>query len=355
MLAPDDLAALTQHAAKGGAAGRAADEAEERLKREVMALSGRDRRRIKNVRDNVSSETSSLGLGLGLESVRDAGPLAQNIMYSQALSVPTSKSEVDQVEQKGNLAKTNWDIEIRRRYAQPLAAETLEFPSRADIQSRIEPICYEEGVGLTATAPLSNATLQACAELIETAAEVYIKEMLERCISFTRTNGDGMPNTASFRSQMQKESEAVERGEIARTPAGLLPCQVEVAAHREPLSADELRLSLRLDQGRLVHDPFLADKILGDVEMDLSDDHASEEEEAVTPPDVLPQHTVNGTLTNGVKQGADLADVGDAMIVDQDGDAHGGAGVGVGWWAGAGQEDRDALMSVLDSALSVGY
>lgn len=342
VFAPDDAAGLNQHAGKTGAAGGAANEAEERLKREVMALSARDRRRIKTVKDaNVEN--------VGLE-VRESGPLADSILYNQALTVPTTSVDTEAatiLEGKGSLAKTNWDIEIRRRYAMPLAAETLEFPSRADIQSRIEPICYEEGVGLTANTPLSSTTLQACAELVETATEMFIKEMLERWISSTRTNGEGMPTTAVFRSQLRKEEGAVERGELARNPAGLLPCEAEVAAHREPLTTDELRLSMRLDEGRLPLDSFLANRILShtDIDMDAYD--------VATPPD--DHDALDGLLTNGtnhhhhtngiIKEDTAVPDGGDPMVVDsEDPDAWG--------WHGAGQEDRDELMSVLDSALS---
>ncbi|KAF1356422.1 transcriptional regulator of RNA polII, SAGA, subunit-domain-containing protein [Delphinella strobiligena] len=340
VLAPDDAANLTQHS-KAGAAGGAANEAEERLKREVMALSARDRRRIKNLKDSGEQKD-------GLES-RDSGPLAENIIYNQALTVPTSAIDAESsiLEGKGSLAKTNWDVEIKRRYAMPLAAETLEFPSRTEIQSRIEPICYEEGLGLTANTPLSTSTLQSCAELVETATEMFVKEVLERWIYSTRTNGEGMPMTSTFKSQLRKEEDAVERGELAKTPAGLLPCEAEVAAHREQLSIDELRLSLRLDNARLPLDPFLVNRLLGDVDVDM------DAYDVPTPPDahdirlgasarILP----NGSaLANGVKEGAALPDGGDLMVVDAD-----------DWgWSGAAREDRNALMGVLDSALTLDF
>lgn len=324
VLAPDDAAGPNPHAAKGNAVGGAANEAEERLKREVMALSARDRRRIKSLKDaNVEAP--------GLEP-RLSGPLAENLNYNQALTVPVTNldTEASIAEGKGSLAKTNWDLEIKRMYAMPLGAETLEFPARADIQSRIEAKCYEEGVGLTATTPLSNATLQSYAELIETACEMYVKETLEHWISVTRTNGEGMPLTAAFKAQRQKEAEAVERGELARTPAGLLPCEAEVGAHREPLSADELRLSFRLDHDRLPNDPFLAERILGDIDVDMDAYNVATPEDG---------HHLNGILTNrhpnGIKDAA-----GDPMVVDSDETGDYG-------WSGGAQEDRDDLMATL--------
>jgi len=324
VLAPDDATGQKQHAAKTAGARRAADEVDERLKREIMALTGRDRRRIKNVQD-----------GSNEDHRRETGPLTQSLTYNQALTVPTSQldPEANPQEGKAGLGKTNWDIEIRRRYAMPLAVETLEFPSRSEIQSRIEPICYEEGLGLNAPTPLSNATLQSCAELVETATEMFVKEMLERCIAHSRTNGEGMPLTHAFRKQLNKEEEAVERGELARTPAGLLPCEADVAATREPLSTDELRLNLRLDQGRLPLDPFLAQKILEDIEIDVPEGY-----DVSTPPDIP-----NG-LSNGLKGRAVTHDAADPMILDDD---------EPGWgWPGAGEEDRNDLMGVLDSALT---
>lgn len=339
VLAPDDAANLTQHS-KSGAAGGAANEAEERLKREVMALSARDRRRIKNLKDSGEQKD-------GLES-RDSGPLAENIIYNQALTVPTSAidAEASILEGKGSLAKTNWDVEIKRRYAMPLAAETLEFPSRTEIQSRIEPICYEEGVGLTANTPLSTSTLQSCAELVETATEMFVKEVLERWIYSTRTNGEGMPMTSTFKSQLRKEEDAVERGELAKTAAGLLPCEAEVAAHREQLSIDELRLSLRLDNARLPLDPFLVNRVLGDVDVDMDAYDVPTPEDGHDIGAAAGSVLANGAaIANGVKEGTALPDGGDLMVVDEE-----------DWgWNGAGQEDRDALIGVLDSALTVGY
>lgn len=331
VLAPDDASALSQHGAKGAAHAGAANHVEERVKRAVMALSARDRRRIKSVKEPDTP------------SDIPAHPLSVSLAYERALSVPTSNIAEDAtlLEGKGSLAKTNWDIEIRRRYAMPLASETLEFPSRPDIQSRIEPICYEEGVGLTANTPMSTATLNACAELIETAAEMYLKEILERWFSATRTNGEGMPLTSAFRKQLRKEEVAVERGELARTAAGLLPCEADVVAHREPLTIDDLRTTLRVDDCRLPQDPFLANSVLSepDVDMDVYN--------VPTPPDDHHpiHHLTNGV--NGIKDDTAAPDglAADPMVVDDE---------DLGWY-GAGQEDRDALMGVLDDAMAVGF
>lgn len=318
-------APASHQAAKANGAPGAGDKAEERLKREVMALSARDRRRIKGLPTKDSTALPQM-----IEPILPDGPLGSDLAYATALTVPiTSNAALEgQAAPASSLSKTNWDIEIRRRYAMPLAAETLEFPSRADIQARIEPICYEEGVGLTSSTPLSTATLSSCAELVETAAEMFVKELLSRWLSTARSNGEHQPTTEKFRRQVKKEEDAVESGKLARTAAGLLPCEAERLAHAEPLSMDEVRLALRLDDGILRQDPFLAERILEDeddygVRMDIDGDE---------------ERAANG-LPNGVQND------GDAMAIDSD-----------DWgWSGAGNADRDALMGVLDSALAVGY
>ncbi|KAG9857646.1 putative transcriptional co-activator, partial [Aureobasidium melanogenum] len=292
------------------------DKAEERLKREVMALSARDRRRIKSAKDN-------------LPAVPPPGPLRENATYATALTVPVTSSQIpDAIPTNAtSLSKTNWDLEIRRRYAVPLASETLDFPSRADIQARIEPICYEEGVGLSAV-PMTSAALQAIAELVEIATETYIKEKLTNWFSATRSNapGDLGPMTAKFKAQMRSEEEAVDRGQLSRSAAGYLPCEQEALARREPLSMDEIRMSMRLDETRQRIDPFLAQEIMDNVEMDMVD---------------TPMALTNGDHHDNNNKQTD----GDAMMIDEDDDLG---------WEGATAADRDELFGVLDSVLAPG-
>ncbi|KAG9946430.1 putative transcriptional co-activator, partial [Aureobasidium melanogenum] len=292
------------------------DKAEERLKREVMALSARDRRRIKSAKDN-------------LPVVPPPGPLRENATYATALTVPVTSSQIpDAIPTNAtSLSKTNWDLEIRRRYAVPLASETLDFPSRGDIQARIEPICYEEGVGLSAV-PMTSAALQAIAELLETATETYIKEQLTHWFSATRSNapGDLGPMTAKFKAQMRSEEDAVDRGQLSRSAAGYLPCEQEALARREPLSMDEVRMSMRLDETRQRIDPFLAQEIMDNVEMDMVD---------------TPMAMTNGDHHDEDNKQADS----DAMMIDDDDDLG---------WEGATAADRDELFGVLDSVLAPG-
>lgn len=292
------------------------DKAEERLKREVMALSARDRRRIKSAKDS-------------LPAVPQSGPLRENATYATALTVPVTSSQIpDAIPTTAtSLSKTNWDLEIRRRYAVPLASETLDFPSRADIQARIEPICFEEGVGLSAV-PMTSAALQAIAELVETATETYIKEKLTNFFGTTRSNapGDLGPTTAKFRAQIRKEEDAVDRGQLSRSAAGFLPIEQEALTRREPLSMDEIRLSMRLDETRHRLDPFLSQEIMDSVEMDMVD---------------TPMALTNGDVHH------------DPMDKEADGDAVMTDDNDLGW-EGATVADRDALFSVLDAVLAPG-
>jgi transcriptional coactivator HFI1/ADA1 len=309
------------------------DKADERLKREVMALSARDRRRIKSPKDN---------------NTPPSAPLRENAAYTTALTVPITSSQIpDAIPSTAtSLSKTNWDLEIRRRYVIPLASETLDFPSRADIQARIEPICYEEGVGLSAV-PMTTATLNTIAELVETATETYVKEYLSSLFSTTRSNAPGElgPITAKFRAQMRKEEDAVDKGELARSAAGFLPCEQEALTRREPLTLDEVRLHLRLAETRFRHDPFLAEEILDHVEMDGgmvdtplgTNGHGYHHHGHF---DLEDHHAANGK---------EAFDDGDAIMHDSDDGGDNEEELG---WEGATLADRDQLFGVLDQIIN---
>ncbi|KAF1817756.1 uncharacterized protein K489DRAFT_308314, partial [Dissoconium aciculare CBS 342.82] len=215
-------------AKNAGAVSGINDQVEERLKREVMALHKRDRKRIKGLSKNAKTEDT------GLQEILD---------YMQELAVkPPSQSQANN--EGAGLGKTNWDIEIRRRYAQPLASETLEFPTLNEMQNRIEPICFEEGL----TGGVQQGSLQGVAELVERSAEVFIKETLSRLLSHARSNAaDGMGvQTNMFKRQLRKEELALENGTLQRNAAGLLPVQMDAQVRKDPLTAYDLRLSMGL-------------------------------------------------------------------------------------------------------------
>ncbi|KAJ9623963.1 hypothetical protein H2203_005410 [Taxawa tesnikishii (nom. ined.)] len=292
VLATDAPSSL--HGVKSSAAG-AGDKADERLKREVMALAVRDRRRIKAVKDEPGVIRTT------------AGGLAEMQEYHQILAARGVDSDTATAGQNGSgLSKTNFDLEIRRQYAMPLAGETLEFPSRGDIQSRIEPICYRTGVNNG----VAQGQLGTIAELVETAVETFIKEELGKLLASTRINGEGCVQTARFRRQLAREEEAAERGEV-------------------PLSLDDLRLVTRLNGGRWI-DNFAKERMMLNEGLDMPwhDDE---------------QGMVNGTLPTLDLRPNLKAPPDDAMDIDLE--DYG--------WVGGSAADRDALNSVLDSALDV--
>ena len=294
-------------ASKNAGASGANDKAEERLKKEVMAIHARDRRRIK------TSKESGKPVNDGLSEMRD---------YRHELAV---KPPDIPPQSAGGLTRTNWDIEIRRRYAQSLGAETLEFPTHNDVQNRIEPICYEEGL----VGGAAQGALQACAEIVEQATENFLKELLGEMYAHARANGEGRIQTDRFRRQLRKEEDDADRGIIQRNPAGLLPVEMEVRANREPLAMDDLRLAMQLSDTYMKQDPFLSQHVL------LS-------QYTQAPPE---KPKVNGVFAKPKTNGT-MSRVGteDAMAVD-DLESN---------WRGGSKADQDDLMNVLDDCLAVG-
>jgi len=288
----------------------AGDKVDERNKREVMFLSARDRRRIKSVKDGEKDPIAT-----DLERYRESMEAVPSSAAGGAKNTTTAAAS--------SLSKTNFDLEIKRRFALPLAAETCEFPLRADIQSRIEPIAFEEGL----SGGVASGSLSACAELVETATEMYVKEQLAMLFSVSRSNGEGMVQTRRYRRQLRREEQMEDHGEMQRNNLGLLPVEADALTRREPLAIEDLRLAVRLDGGRM-KDRFLADRILGDTHMDV------EVDERNTEPLNL---RVNGHAEPGRNDN-------DAMDID-------GGDLG---WQGAGQGERNALMDVLAGALAVG-
>lgn len=361
VLATDAPSASHGNAAKAAGAGAAGDKVEERNKREVMALSARDRRRIKAVgTESAASAAAAKGsrgeVLDGLNDYRSALSVQASDSTAAINALGTLSASTGAGANAGGSSKTNRDLEIRRRFALSLASESLEFPSRNDIRSRIEPIAYEEGLGGGSAA---GSTLTSCAELVETAVEMFVKEVIASWLSATRSNGvgEGMGavQTARFRRQLRKEEQAAEMGEIQRNAMAYLPIEAEAVAKAEPLAMDELRLVLRLDGGHLRLDPFLAHTILEEGYGGSSDDEDEIFKKAVngniTNRSVLAKG-INGTttkgapaavaLTNGVKRDPSHNHV-DAMQIDE-----------ADWgWTGAGAADRDALMDVLGSTLAV--
>ena len=275
-----------------------------------MAIHPRDRRRVKTLKETT-------------KAVNDGFSEMQDYRHELAVKPPEITPQ-----SAGGLQKTNWDIEIRRRYAQPLAEETLEFPTLSAMQERIEPICYEEGL----VGGAAQGALQPCAEIMEQATEVFLKELLGEMYAHTRANGEGCIQTNKFRRQLRKEEDEADRQVLERNPAGLLPVQLDVRSKREPLSIGDLQLALQLRDRNMNQDPFLSQKVSMNRFAGVQ----------VSSPKInggTSKHMANGGLTNGERAGME-----DAMAVNES-----------DWsWRGGTKADTNELMSVLDECLAFG-
>ncbi|CAP98094.1 Transcriptional coactivator [Penicillium chrysogenum] len=285
------------------------DAAEQRLKTEVMKLPPRDRRRIKGIPERDPNETVPTEL--------EESHLAKQ--FKLPSQVPASA---------GGLNKTNWELEIRKRYAQPLAAETGEFPDAESIHARMVPICYEESLPSGAGLP--------CAEFMAIATETFVKEVLSAVFSRTRSNGpSGTINNMmmrQYRHQLEVEELAYTRGEITKDAAtGLLPVEAKEASIRKPLGVRDLRLTLELGGGVLGHMPLIVDQIMNGY---LEDELETERHER---------------LENGVGEPHHDVKPEDEMDLDEDEDEDGS----LLDWEGGTIGDRNQLSSLLDECLSM--
>ncbi|KAF2764203.1 hypothetical protein EJ03DRAFT_355980 [Teratosphaeria nubilosa] len=300
---------------KNAGTGVGGDRAEERLKREVMGMHARERRRIKGLEEGAKKDGFG-GFGDGLKEIKD---------YQYELAVKAAKTSARAVEggEDGALSggRPGWDLESRRRYAQPLASETLEFPTVGEVQARIEPIATEPGlVGGT------QSSLQVCAEFLVQAAENYFKEKLGNLLQQARSNAEDCIQTAKFRKKLWREEEDIERGALQKHATGLLPVQMEVLREREPLSLQDVRLGFLNDDPYLRQDPFAKQTVWDKLYPEID-----------TRPMSLEYRS--GLTINGISE-PDAPNDADAMAVDDD-----------MYWQGTGTGQRDELMGVLDGCL----
>ncbi|KAI9683636.1 MAG: transcriptional coactivator hfi1/ADA1 [Trizodia sp. TS-e1964] len=211
---------------------------EERLKNEIRQLPPRDRRRLKDLR-----EPDPLDPSFNIQPT-----------YRQAMSirlpdvVPVSA---------GGLNKTNWDLEIRKRYTQPLAADTGELPDAEAVQGRIVPICYEEGV--------VGGCNDFSAQFVSIAAETFIKEILSSVLRRTRSNGPNYIMTSSYKRQLEREEKGWLAGTVEKAGGHLLPVEQLAARQRSPLNMADMRLALQLGDMYLGQFPMAMERIVGSV------------------------------------------------------------------------------------------
>ena len=237
------------------------------------------------------------------------------------------------------------DLEIRKRFAQPLAIESGEFPDTSHIESRMLPSCYEAGL-------VSGHTSDAAA-FLSVATDTFIKEFLVTMFSRTRSNGPGDSGSAGFgggvswiqtqkyRRQLTKEEEGLQRGEVQRDKSGLLPVEAKAAGERGPLGAADLRIALELGDCGMAQFPIVSRSLLyswREGELENWDDYTYLDGREVSQ-DAAPAAGANGGQRKDLPNGLDP----DGMDLD-----------GEVWWEGAEVQDDDVLDGVLDSCFAVG-
>lgn len=327
VVATDKPAATAKSAGAGSGTN---DKFEERLRSEVMQVHARDRKRIKSAKELAHPVND------GMKDMQDYhNELGSRQPQQAQQSEPQSATGTG----PSGLAKTNWDVEIHRRYAQPLASELLEFPSQHEIISRIEPICYEEGL----TNGVQQGMMQPCAELIEQACEVWIKEFIGDVLNKTRSNavgGRGGIQTAKFQRQLRKEEEEAELGIVQRTAGGLLPVEVESQLKQKPVTMQDLALCVRLGSKFLKRDRYLSERILLHRQPEMHP-NATNPTLNGNGPSAFALMLNGGGAGQGNMHGQDD----DAMAVDEENE--------FGAFRGTGEADFAAGMSALDDCLQI--
>ncbi|KAI5861234.1 transcriptional regulator of RNA polII, SAGA, subunit-domain-containing protein [Durotheca rogersii] len=322
------VSANDKPAANVGAKPITGDAAERRLKGEVMQLPSRDRRRIKELAQNDFDPFESM-----------------TNMFSEHHRGRTTRAP-DVPQSANGLNKMNLDLEIRKRFAQPLAVESGEFPDMASIESRMLPICYESG--------LVNGHSPDAGQFMTVATETFIKEFLSVVFSRTRSNGPGDSGSAGFgagpgwiqthryRRQLRREEAALARGELSRDKSGLLPVEAKAASERPPLSMADLRLALEIGDCGLGSFPTVRKSVVynyRDGELEHYSNytwlhgHKPEDLERVG------TGVVNGAGPDPLTNGGFLPE---PMDIDDEEMA----------WEGASPQDMSGLDSVLDSCLA---
>lgn len=262
------------------------------------------------------------------------------------------------------------DLEIRKRYAQPLAVESGEFPDVKSVEARMRPFCFENG--------LTAGHEPNAAQFMSLATETFLKQVMSSIFSRTRSNGPGDSGNSGFgpggawiqthkyKKQLAREEEAFQRGEISRDKTGLLPVESKAASERGPLSISDLRLALEMGDCGMGNFPTIVKAVVNDYrEGELQDwdeytyadgrETAARKDEdddvvmggvgaaiiAPNPPAAAAAAAAGQKqepLTNGINHAHP-----DQMDIDN-----------VITWEGADPNDGDFLNGVLDSCLAVG-
>lgn len=289
-----------------------------------MGLPARDRRRLK-------------GVGAGGEKAEEDSLLKRKYEdYYQAGKIRVPENVPPSA---GGLNKTNWDLEIRKRYTQPLFSETLEFPDAAGIYSRMVPICYEESV--------ASGSTMTCAELVAVATETYVKDLLSSVFNRTRANGPKYDNgaaggvsTSAYLRQLEREEDDFRNGKIQKgRDSGLLPVENREAIGRRPIGLGDLKVAGGVGRGLWNGMPLIGSRIAEAAFENELDDWMEERRalEAAAAAAKIQHSRARGGVRVVEEPAADEMDVDD--------DDFG--------WQGGGSADREALGSLLEDCLSI--
>lgn len=245
------------------------------------------------------------------------------------------------------------DVEIRKKWAAPLAVESGEFPDTATIESRMLPMCYETG--------LSSHGADA-AQFMTVATETYVKEMLSDLFGKTRCNGPGLSGTAGsgggagwvmthkYRVQLENEEQACMRGEIQRDKSGLLPIEAKAASERGPLGMADVRTALEIQASHFAQFPIMMEQIMSgyrEGELEVWDEHQylNEYGRPVNHLDAdgdVQMGGMNGILTNGTSiKTANFHSQPEPTDTEDYG------------WSGGSAQDKNALNSLFADCLAV--
>ncbi|KAL8840902.1 MAG: hypothetical protein Q9170_001095 [Blastenia crenularia] len=293
----------------------AGDEAEQRLKREIMQLPARDRRRIKEVADGQMTDALEMQIARSMQDYH----LARTIKLPDAVAAST-----------GGQVKTNWDLEIRKRYLPPLASETFEFPSPPDLHSRMIPICYEES--------LPNGCNYDCAEFMSTALDHYMKSVVSNIIGRVRSDLPAINTVAGGVIATSAHANAVNKG---------LKSKKEYAEARKGIGVADMKIAVSVGGwGELAQMPTVVMGMMNGWSEGVLEGWAYDSDgEEEMPEDEMERggkRPAMRPMTNGMTNGFD-------------GHTDDGEDEDENWgWAGGATADRRQLGALLDECLAFG-
>ena len=244
-------------------------------------------------------------------------------------------------------------MEIKKRFTQPLASETGEFPDIDTIQARMVPICYEEA--------LPNGCSASCAEFMATATEQFIKDVIGEIVSRTRSNiiaggvGGNTILTRNYKKQLARETQLFESGRLQKaTMSNLLPVEVKEAQQRRAVGIGDMRMALELGAGSLGQMPEVVSGIMGGYPEGVLEgwgrhsylDALPKEKSGINGSSHMgpPLVNANGSLTNGFHANGVN---GLQSATETQNEAPTG-------WQGAREDDRKQLLSALNDCLNFG-